>query len=665
MMTIDSINRSLIALLLSVCLILTGIAQDEAPAPEAPPAAPVEEVSAEEVPSPEQEGEEVPVEIDDEAPAPVEAPPTEEPAPPAEETPAAPSESTPPVEEAPATPDAEPVPSEDTSPEAEEGTPPTTEEAPDEPAAPALVPQERAIGPIGETDRFLNLPVKNGAPKTKMTLTDGQTTRQFDIELSDQPDLWVAADLTAYAGKTVQVKVDQLDSASRALEMIETGETLKDAEQLYQEALRPQFHFSTQRGWINDPNGLVYHKGEYHLFYQHNPYGWSWGNMHWGHAISTDLVHWEQRPIAIYPKAYGDWVFSGGALVDSDNTAGFKTGDEDVMVAFFTSTGRGECLAYSNDRGRTWTEYEGNPVIEHEGRDPKVIWHEMSRQWVMAVYQEHEGGRYIAFYTSPDLKEWAFQSRIEGFYECPELFEMPVDLDPTNTKWVLYGADGDYLLGQFDGKTFTPEGEKVKHNYGNCFYASQMYSNVPAYDRRFIQVGWGKVDMPNMPFNQQMLFPCELHLRSTENGPRLHTNPVREIARAYASTDESSDETLSGSSEIASGELLDIHATLDVSQAQKLTFDVRGTEVIVDIAGGTISCLDQQAPLTAASGSTDIRFLVDRTTIEIYANRGQVYMPMGVLLDPNNTTVSVTVDGSAQVDRLRASQIQSVWQKRP
>ena len=505
--------------------------------------------------------------------------------------------------------------------------------------------------------------MKTDGPKTRMKISSGgQVIRDFDIELSETPDLWVFVDLNLFAGKQISVSVDSLLETSNAMDMLELGETIKDADQLYQEPLRPQFHFSTKRGWNNDPNGLVYHNGEYHLFYQHNPYGWKWGNMHWGHAISPDLVHWEQQPIALYPKAYGDWAYSCGALVDEDNTSGFKNGKEDVLVAFYTSTGRGECVVYSNDRGRSWTEYEGNPVITHQGRDPKVIWHEMSRKWVMAVYQEHEEGKYIAFYSSPNLKDWNFESRIEGFYECPEIFEASVNLDPTNPKWVLYGADGDYLLGSFDGKTFTPDGDKIKGNYGNCFYASQMYSNVPKYDQRHIQVAWGKIDMPNMPFNQQMLFPTELRLKKTADGPRLHTTPVREIARLYESTETK--EGIAASGNIASGELLDIEATIDVSQAQKVTFNVRGTPVTLDIAGDELSCLDKVAPLTAdKNGHVQLRLLVDRTTIEIYANNGRIYMPMGVLLDANNKDVSVLTAGSAKFQRLDVRNLKSIWTK--
>jgi len=272
---------------------------------------------------------------------------------------------------------------------------------------------------------------------------------------------------------------------------------------------------------------LEWYEGEDQLFFQHNPYGWGWGNMHWGHAVSADLVHWCELPIAIYPHRFNDWVFSGSAVIDAQNTAGFQTSDSPTLVAAFTSTGRGEVITFSHDRGRTFTEFSGNPVVEHVGRDPKVIWHAPTNRWVMAVYHEESAERWIAFYSSADLKHWTYHSQIAGFFECPELFE--ISLNGVTPKWVLYAADGAYRVGQFDGKTFTPETDKIQFHYGDCFYASQTFNNIPESDGRRIQIAWGRVDTPGMPFNQCMLFPCELSLRTTPEGPRLFANPVREI----------------------------------------------------------------------------------------------------------------------------------------
>src|SRR5262245_38978807 len=205
--------------------------------------------------------------------------------------------------------------------------------------------------------------------------------------------------------------------------------------QLYNEAYRPQFHFSPRENWTNDPNGLVFYQGEYHLFFQHNPFGINWGNMTWGHAVSTDLVHWQQLPNAIEPDSLGT-IFSGSAVVDWNNTTGFQRGEEKTLITIYTAAGgtseasQGQpftqCIAYSNDRGHTWTKYERNPVLGHmvkENRDPKVVWHAPSRRWIMALYKD---GNTFAFFASPDLKTWAHLHNLDvpGCAECPDFFEM-------------------------------------------------------------------------------------------------------------------------------------------------------------------------------------------------------------------------------------------------
>ena len=191
--------------------------------------------------------------------------------------------------------------------------------------------------------RYLNLPVRNGAPKQRVSLTiDGTVVREFEIELAEgEPDFWVFLDLAPFQGKTGTLRLLDKPRDSAGLDAVTQDDEIRGAEDLYRERYRPQFHFTSRRGWNNDPNGLVYFDGEYHLFYQHNPYGWGWGNMHWGHAVSPDLVHWREVGIAIYPHNYGDWVFSGSAAIDWENTSGFGDGTVPPMIAAYTSTGRG------------------------------------------------------------------------------------------------------------------------------------------------------------------------------------------------------------------------------------------------------------------------------------------------------------------------------------
>lgn len=505
---------------------------------------------------------------------------------------------------------------------------------------------------------YLHLPVKTGAPMRRMKfISGGAIVREFDIELADDPAFFMFSDLSEFKGKTLTLEVSKLPADSTALAKIIQSDHLPAANEMYRERLRPQFHFTSRRGWLNDPNGLVYFNGEYHLFYQHNPYGWNWGNMHWGHAISTDLVHWRELPEALYPRKYGDWCFSGSAFVVKEGQAGF---DRDMMVAAFTSTGRGECLTASADGGRTWKELPGNPAVKHSGRDPKVIWHEPTKRWIMAVYDEFEGKRWIAFHSSPDLKKWTFESRIEGFFECPDLFELSVT-GSGESKWVLYAADGKYVLGQFDGHQFKTESGKHQLWYGN-FYAAQTYSNAP--DGRRIQIGWANgVTFPGMPFNQQMTVPVQLSLRRTEDGVRMFAEPVGTLATLHAKTQQWKDLVLKpGDNPLkdARGELLDIRTEFATNAIAG--FRIRGVSIVYDAKKKELTCGKVQAPLAPDHGRIRLRILLDRGSIEIFGSDGRVAMSVAAIPDEHNRSIEIFARGdSAKIVTLDVSEMNSVW----
>jgi fructan beta-fructosidase len=527
---------------------------------------------------------------------------------------------------------------------------------------------EPAHRDIAIDSRYLHLPIKTGAPKRRMRfVVDGRTVREFEIEWAEaEPDFWAFSDVSPFRGRKLRIEVNALPGDSRGLAAITQGNDIRGADALYKEKHRPQFHFTSRRGWLNDPNGLVYHKGEYHLFYQHNPYGWDWGNMHWGHAVSTDLVHWRELPIALYPRRFDDWCFSGSAVVDRKNTSGFKTGAEDVLVAAYTSTGRGECIAYSNDHGRTWTDYRENPVVKHTGRDPKVIWHETSRRWVMAVFDETAGKSHIVFYNSADLKRWQFQSRIEGFFECPEIFELPVDGKDQARKWVLYAADGKYLLGKFDGKSFTPESGKHQLWHGN-FYASQTFNGSP--DGRRIQIGWGNgITFPGMPFNQQMTFPCQLTLRTTADGVRLFAEPVKEIETIRGKRHAWSDQALKPGDNLLAGitgDLFEIRVEFDPAGASAFGFTVRGVPVVYDVRKREISCNKRTAPLPPLDAKVRLHLLIDRGSFEVFGNDGRVALSVGVIPADEQKAVAVfSRGGSTRLHSLEVFELKSAWPER-
>ena len=523
---------------------------------------------------------------------------------------------------------------------------------------------------------YLLLPTKNGATKVRFYVeVDAKTVRSFDFDLaSDTPDYWVAVDVRPFKGKSAVLKADRLPEKSVALDAAKTDDAIPGAAELYREPLRPQFHFTTQYGWINDPNGLVLHDGEYHFFYQHNPYGRNWGNMHWGHAVSPDLLHWNQLPDAIGPDELGT-IFSGSAVVDLENTAGFNKDGHAAIVCMYTAAGDSspeskgqpftQCLAYSTDKGRTWTKYAGNPVLKHiigGNRDPKVIWYERTHSWVLALYLDGED---YALFGSPNLKEWTrlCSVKLPGASECPEFFEIPLDGDKSATKWVFYGGNGRYLVGRFDGKTYTPESGPIELNRGNCFYASQTYNNLPKEDGRRIQVAWAQVEIPGTAFNQMAGFPVELTLHSTDQGPHLYAAPIREIESLYADSHDWKNLTLKPGEnplERVTGDLFDISLVITPKAKESVTLTVRGVPVVYDAPTSTLSCGGKSAPLPPVKGKVTLRILVDRVSIDIFGNDGAVYMPMSAT-NFAGKNLSLTASGDAQVDSAIVRELKSVW----
>ena len=514
--------------------------------------------------------------------------------------------------------------------------------------AAAVAPESREIALTG---KLLLIPIAKGQPpvakgKERPRLSvrvGGRLVHDLQTHLAqtnEETVWWAALDMGKHVGKSAVLAVS--DPARRAgLALIESSDQERYLQPLYDEALRPQFHFSQRLGWNNDVNGLVYHDGEWHLFYQYCPVALHHADKHWGHAISRDLVHWEELPVALYPitQAKGQ-CFSGSAVVDHLNTAGFQTGSKPPIVAVFSDFGAGvgEALAYSNDRGRTFTYYEGNPVLKHPGNDPKVIWYKYDKNdqplnaeaqklgghWVMAVYDFTRGiGKNIAFYTSTDLKNWTKQSHLPGYSECPEVVELPVAGGTDETRWVTFAADAQYAVGRFDGRTFTPEHEgKHRMHYG-AYFGSQIFNNAP--DGRCIQMAWARLNLPDMPFNQAFTFPHQLTLRKTPDGIRLFAKPVEEIALLRNKTHSAAAGELlpDAPRKVAvSGELFEVRAEFVLGQAKAVGVDIGGNRVAYDVAAAKLN----GTPMTSVDGKVSMQVLLDRPMIEICGNDGAVYI---------------------------------------
>ncbi|MGI6350579.1 MAG: GH32 C-terminal domain-containing protein [Armatimonadota bacterium] len=482
---------------------------------------------------------------------------------------------------------------------------------------------------------------------------------------------WAVFDVRGHLGGRGEVHT--LAPAARVATVITRERPREDANEvseIYREAFRPQYHFTARENWLNDPNGLVYYDGEYHLFFQHNPFGAEWGNMTWGHAISDDLLHWRQMDHALHPDDLGT-IFSGSAVIDHDDTAGFRQGaPHPPLVCIYTSAGQPftQSIAYSTDRGRSLAKFAGNPVLGHiaaDNRDPKVVWHEPTQRWVMALYLE---GSSYALYASPNLKEWTHLQNLElpGTSECPDFFELPVDGDASDTRWVYWGANNRYMLGRFDGRAFTPDtGEMLRTDYGPNMYAAQTWSDIPAEDGRRIQIGWmNGGSYPGMPFNQQMSVPCELTLRSTPSGIRLFREPVREISTLVEQRIPLRRTPLHDGAglALAEGELLDMDIRLHMGDASRVALVLRGLRVEYDATTGALSVPGASAPLSLERGDLRLRVLLDRTSVEVFAQNGLLSLSQCFLPAAEDRSVAALAEGGTatlvggEVRRLR-----SVW----
>ena len=542
-------------------------------------------------------------------------------------------------------------------------------------------PQLNVERSIRVRSRYLHLPIRNGAPKRKVTLlVDGKVVVRNDIELADgQPDWWAPMEVRSWKDKTVTLRVDRLPAESKALAAIAQGDTLKDAGSLYREPLRGQFHFSPQRGWNNDPNGMVFYNGEYHLFFQHNPYGWDWGNMHWGHAVSRDLVHWEELGDKLLPDDMGP-MFSGSAVVDWNNTSGFGKDGKPPLVLIYTAAGNPtvQGIAYSTD-GRTFTKYAGNPVLKEitgGNRDPKVMWHEPTRKWVMVLYVELQKKHTIHFFHSPNLRDWSLAQIVEGdapgkpyLFECPDFFELPVDGDPGRKRWVLLAANSAYAVGSFDGARFVPEQSNLTGHRGRGFYAPQTFSDIPARDGRRIQIGWFQTATKGMAFNQSMTVPLELRLLRTAEGPRLTFTPVRELEALRARSHRLGSVALApgAANPLAAlrGDLLEVRAVIEPGEAAAIDFDLRGVPLSYDVKRQELVVNQHRAPAPLHEGRLDLTVYCDRTGLEVFASRGLCYVPMPVQPKADDRSLAVQVQGApVRFQNLEVHELRSAWKTR-
>ena len=495
----------------------------------------------------------------------------------------------------------------------------------------------------------------------------------------------------------------------------------------FNEPHRPQFHFSPPSGWMNDPNGMVYHNGEYHLFYQHNPDSTIWGPMHWGHAVSEDLVHWEHLPIALYPDSLGT-IFSGSAVVDLHNTSGLGTAKNPPMIAIFTyhdaageKAGRNnfqtQGIAFSLDNGRSWTKYEGNPVLPNPGirdfRDPKVMWYEEGNEWIMTLaVKDH-----VSFYSSPNLIDWELESDFGvdigahgGVWECPDLFKMQVE-GSEEEKWVLLvsinpggpngGSATQYFVGQFDGKEFVLD-EQFKANlneegiwidYGKDNYAGVTWSDVPAEDDRRLFMGWmsnweyANV-VPTEKWRSAMTVARTLTLTETTEGLRLLSNPVEELKEIYGDTYSLEPQTVADTLLVSDKlpfksssfqldleiELVDaesgfaVELSNDQGQNILVGFDAAINQYFIDRTQAGANRFSNSflgvhyGPRIASGSILSLKLLVDVASVELFADGGKTVMTGVFFPDEEFTNIKfVAMEGDVRVRSTKVIDLKSIW----
>jgi len=463
------------------------------------------------------------------------------------------------------------------------------------------------------------------------------------------------------------------------------------------EPFRPQFHFTPEKNWMNDPNGMVFFEGEWHLFYQYNPAGNTWGHMGWGHAVSRDLVHWEHLPLAL-AEENDVMIFSGSAVVDWKNTSGFGKDRKPPLVAIYTGhytkkSLQNQHIAYSNDRGRTWTKFSGNPVLDvkmADFRDPKVFWHEASARWVMTVALAKKSK--VHFYASPDLKQWKYVGEfggagaMGGLWECPDLF--PLAIESGGTKWVLIvninpggpagGSGCQYFVGVFDGARFEADSTATLWaDHGADFYAGVSWSDVPKSDGRRVWLGWmsnwdyaGKV--PTHPWRSAMSVPRELTLRRTLDGLRLVQQPVAEIVELREPTPRSfPGGTFSAAAKWLLNQtnlppLLDVEFTftgISAKSAFTLQLHTGADEVTaVHLDGGRSRLIvdrtrsgradfhrafssRHEAPLRLIDGRVALRLLLDTSSFEVFAQNGETVLTELIFPTAGPRRLSLTNSG--------------------
>jgi fructan beta-fructosidase len=457
-------------------------------------------------------------------------------------------------------------------------------------------------------------------------------------------------------------------------------------QEYYNEKYRPQYHFTLEKNYLGNPAGLLFQDGEYHLFYQLNPGGKDAADLHLGHAVSKDLFHWEYLPESLSPGGLpGDTVcnslLSGSVVIDKENVLNLQQGGSKTLVFYYSENLCGLQMAYSNDQGKTWKKYSQNPIIPFDKNDgarhPGVFWHAASRKWVMVLYKKPDNDNRkqgFSFYNSENLVTWEFQSHLAGFFENPSVMELRVNNRPDDTRWVVMESNGNYIIGIFNGKTFIPESIRMKSDFGTNFTAPQSFVNIPAEDGRIIQMaGMKDGEWTDMPFAGQFTVPVELSLKKINAGIYLSKQPAKEIEKLYGKQFVWKNENLipginKNLIKKVQGNCLRIKGRFDLKNCDAFGCMLKagkknpGTELMYNVKRQTLTLMGQSIGLAPLDNKITLDILVDRASVEVFANGGIASIST-LLFTPENDRdfILFNTGGELLVEELVITEINSVW----
>ena len=510
--------------------------------------------------------------------------------------------------------------------------------------------------------KYLIFPVNVLTSKKKVTFSDdGKTVYELMMNLDNRnPDFSAYVDVSRFIGEELEITVKpEMEIKCRvSYEM--------DIDGLYCETLRPQIHFTTKNGWNNDPNGLIYLDGTYHMFYQHNPCSHEWANMHWGHATSSDLIHWTEQPIALFPDDTG-MMYSGSGILDIDNVTGLGTKENPPALLYYTATAPfSQHLAYSTDGFKTITKYEKNPLISHivkANRDPKVVFCKEWNAYLMALYLEQD---IYALFRSSNLLSWDLVQKISlsGDNECPDIFS--ITASDGSKKWVLMGAHNRYLVGSMSENGFTPEQETRSLHYGSSAYAGQTFSGMP--DGRVVRIDWDKWQAVSKNFKGQMSIPLELSLTEKGGVYYLSALPVKEIETLYTEIQKYSDIEIRENSSVSYDlEESPYVVKLQVNNADDIsdfTIKIFGRDIVIKPSENELKFAKEAVPLAIFNGSLDITLVIDRCSIEVFLDGGKIYASFlnnESVSDYNVPFVEISSKDGLKIDELMLVALKSIW----